>query len=68
MGEGSLGQEGTRPEMQEPEEGPVGELDLNHYELTQHDAPKHELLGNEIHQIYHGGIPEHELIGDSPPR
>ena len=58
MGEGSLGREDTTPEMQE--------LDLTHYELTQHDAPKHEVLGNEILELHHNGV-EHELVGDGPP-
>ena len=57
MGEGSPGREDTTPEMQE--------LDLTHYELTQHDAPKHEVLGNGIHELYHNGV-EHELVGDGP--
>lgn len=68
MGEGSLRREETRPEMQEREGGPLGELDLTHYELTQQDAPKHELLGSEIRELYHNGIPAHELVGDNPPR
>lgn len=68
MAEGSLGRENARPEMQEHEGGTIAELDLTHYELTQRDAPKHELLGNEVHEIYHNGAPEHELVGDGPPR
>lgn len=53
--------------MQEREEGVVAELDLTNYELTQQDAPKHELSGNEVHELYHNGVPEHELLGDNPP-
>lgn len=68
MGEGSLGREQTRPQMQEREGGRIAELDLTHYELTQQDAPNHELLGNEVHEIYHNSMPEHELVGDNPPR
>ncbi len=66
MGQDSPG-EGTRSDMQQREGVPVGELDITHYELTQRDAPKHEILGNEIHELNHNGIPKHELIGDSPP-
>ena len=32
-----------RPEMHEHGEDLVGELDITHYELTQSDAPRHEL-------------------------
>ena len=66
-GEGSLESEAARPEMQE-RHGDLGELDVTRYELTQQDAPKHEVLGNEIHEIYHTDNPEFELVGDSPPR
>lgn len=66
MGVGSLGREETRPEMQERDGGPLGELDLTHYELTQQNAPKHELQGNEVHELYHNDIPEHELCGSGP--
>lgn len=66
MGEGSPGREDTITEMQEREGGFVGELDLTHYELTQQDAPTHEVLGNEIHELHHNGV-EHELVGNGPP-
>lgn len=66
--EGSLESEAARPEMQEHQGDILGELDVTRYELTQQDAPKHEVLGNEIHEIYHNDSPEHELSGDSPPR
>ncbi|KAF6222655.1 hypothetical protein HO133_000702 [Letharia lupina] len=68
MSEGSLRRGEARPEMHEREGGALGELDLTHYELTQHDAPKHELLGSEIRELDHNGIPAHELVGDNPPR
>ena len=68
MGEGPPGQEETQPDMQQREGGMVGELDLTHYELTQQDAPKHELSGNEVHELYHNGILDHELVGSDPPR
>ena len=68
MGEGSLGREQTRPQMQEGEGVHIAELDLTSYELTQQNAPKHELLGNEVHEIYYNGMPEHELVGDNLPR
>ncbi len=68
MGEGSLGQEEAHPDMQQRESGLVGELDLTHYELTQQDAPKHELSGNEVHELYHNGILDHELVGSDPSR
>ena len=64
--EASLRPEETRPKMQDCEGNPVAELDLTHYELTQRDAPKHELLGNQIHEINHIGFPQHELVGDGP--
>lgn len=67
-GQGSLEPGVTRPEMQEHQGDLLGELDVTHYELTQQDAPKHEVLGNEIHEIYHNDNPEYELAGDSPPR
>ena len=63
MGEGSLGREETGTKVQERDGGTLGELDLTHYELSQQDAPKHELQGNEVHELYHNGIPEHELFG-----
>ena len=68
MGESSLVREHARPETQEHEGGPMAELDLTHYELSHPDAPRHELLGNEIHEINHNGILEHELAGDGPQR
>lgn len=68
MGNDSLGRTEERPEMQQPEGGPLGELDLTHYELTQHRAPRHELLGTQVHELHHNGIFEHELVGDGPPR
>ena len=64
--EGSLGSEATRPEMEEQQGAPVGELDITRYELTQQDAPKHEVLGNEVHELYYNDNSEHELVGDSP--
>lgn len=68
MGEGSSGRKHTRLETQEHEGGMIGELDLTYYELTQRDAPKHELLGNEVHEVHHNSASEHELVGDGPPR
>lgn len=68
MGESSIGREHVRPETQEHEGGPMAELDLTHYELSHPHAPRHELLGNEIHEINHDGILEHELVGDGPRR
>ena len=67
-GEGSPEFDATRPEMQERPGDLLGELDITRYELTQQDAPKHEVLGNEIHEIYHNDNLEYELDGDSPPR
>lgn len=68
MGEGSLGREETRPETQACDRNHVGELDLTHYELTQQDAPKHELSGNGIHELDHNGISQYELAEDRPQR
>lgn len=67
-GEGSQESEAMRPETQERQGGLIGELDVTHYELTQRDAPNHEVLGNEIHELYYNNNPKHELVGDSPPR
>lgn len=53
--------------MQEWGEDPVGELDLTHYELTQPNAPKHEILGNGVYELAYHGSPNHELTGDGPP-
>lgn len=63
-----IGQEGTRTEMQEQEETPVGELDVTPFELAQSHGPKYELFGNQIHELHHNGGPERELVGDSPPK
>ena len=67
-GEGSGGRGHARPEMQEYEGDPVAELDLTHYELSHPHAPRHELLGNQVHELNHHGILEHELVGDGPRR
>ena len=53
---------------QEFEGDPVAELELTYFELGHRHAPKHELLGSEIHELNHRGIPKHELVGDSPGR
>ena len=66
--EGSLERKGPLYEMHEREGTVMGELDLTHYELAQRDAPKHEVLGNGVYELYHNGISEHELAGDSPSR
>ena len=58
----------ARPEMQEREGDLLAELDLTRYELTQRDAPKHELLGNGIHELSHNGSPPHELGDGSRSR
>ena len=62
--EDSSGQAGTRTAPQRGNGNPPGELDITHYELTQQNAPQHELSGNEIHELYHRGIPEHDLRRD----
>lgn len=67
-GEGSLESEEAKPETQERQGSLIGELDVTRYELSQQDAPKHEVLGNEIHELWYNHNPEHELVGDSPPR
>ena len=64
--EGPLGLEETRPKTQEVEGHPIAELDLTRSELTQQDAPEHELLGNGIHELNHNDFPLHELDGDRP--
>ena len=66
MGQNSSEEE-TISDTQQRERVPVGELDITYYELTQRDAPKHEMFGNEIHELNHSGIPKHELVGDNPP-
>ena len=68
VGEGSLGRVKTRPETQKDDRTDIRELDLTHYELTQQDAPKHELCGNGIHELYSYGISQYELAGDRPRR
>ena len=68
MAGSSPGQDNARPEMQRFEERAVAELDLTRYELSHRHAPKHELLGNEIHELNHHGFPEHELAGDDSQR
>lgn len=65
MGEGSLGREETRPEIQKHGERSMGELDLTRYGLTQQDASKQELFGSQLHELFHNGIHE---IGDNSPR
>ena len=68
-GEGSSPrQEETRAEMQGGDEYLAGELDVTHYELPHQNTPQHELSGNEVHEIYHYGILEHELDGNGPWR
>ena len=54
--------------MQESYGDLVAELDLTHYELSHPHPPRHELPGNEIHELNHNGIWEHELVGDGPRR
>ena len=68
MGASSPRQEHARPKMEEFEGDPVAELDLTYFELGHCHAPKHELLGSEIHELNHRGIPRHELAGDSRRR
>ena len=68
MGANSPRQEHARPKMEEFEGDPVAELDLTYFELGHRHAPKHELLGSEIHELNHRGIPRHELAGDSRRR
>ena len=67
-GEDLTGGGGSRNEMQERWGAPMGELDATHYELTHQDAPKHELFGNQIHELPYNSVHEPELVGDSPPR
>ena len=66
--EGPSGQEGTRPAVRRGNENPPGELDITHYELPQQNAPQHELSGNEIHELYYRGIPQHPLNRDGSQR
>ena len=68
MGANSPRQEHARPKMEEFQGDPVAELDLTYFELGHRHAPKHELLGSEIHELNHRGIPRHELAGDSRRR
>ena len=68
MGEDSLGQGHGKPEIQECEGDPMGELEVIHYELSHRGAPRHELLWNGIHELNHNCIPKHELVGDGPRR
>ena len=68
--EGPSRQEGTRTAVQrddkQRDDGTLpGELDITHYELTQQSAPQHELSGNEIYELYHRGISEHDLNRDN---
>ena len=66
--EGPSAQKESRATVRRDKEKPPGELDITHYELTQQNAPQHELSGNEIHEIYHRGIPEHNLNRDYSER
>ena len=68
MGASSPRQEHARPKVGEFEGDPVAELDLTYFELGHRHAPKHELLGSEIHELNHRAIPRHELAGDSHRR
>ena len=68
MGANSPRQEHARPKVEQFEGDPVAELDLTYFELGHPHAPKHELLGSEIHELNHRSIPRHELAGDSPRR
>ena len=65
MGASSPRQEHARPKMDEFQGDPIAELDLTYFELGHRHAPKHELLGSELHELNHRGIPRHELAGDS---
>ena len=67
-GEGSSKQEETMAEMQGGDGYLAGELDVTHYELPHQATSQHELSGNEVHEIYHHGIPEHELDATGPRR
>ena len=66
--EGPSGQEETTTAVRRGVQNPPVELDLTHYELAQQGTLRHELSGNGIHEIYHLGIPEHELIRDRSQR
>lgn len=68
MGANSPRQEHQRSKVEEFEGDPVAELDLTYFELGHRHAPKHELLGSEIHELNHRGVPGHELAGDSRRR
>ena len=65
MEKGPPRQEHARPEMEEIEGDPVVELDLTYLELGHRHAPKHELLGGEIHELNHRGIPREELAEEN---
>ena len=41
-------QERAEPGMQEHENDFAGELDVTHYEITQPDAPQHEIAGKPL--------------------
>ena len=64
----SSGHKETMAEMQGGDGHLAGELDITHYELPHQRTSQHELSGNEVHEIYHHGIPEHELDGNGPRR
>ena len=68
MGASSPRQEHARPKVEGFKGHAVAELDLTYFELGHRHAPKHELLGSEIHELNHRGIPRHELAGDSHRR
>ena len=66
--EGPSAQKEIRTTVRRDNGNPPGELDITHYELTQQNAPQHELSGNEIHELFHRGIPEHNLNKDDSER
>ena len=49
------GQEQTRAAVKKGNQNPLGELDHTHYELAQQNVPRHELSGNQIHELHHRG-------------
>ena len=66
--QGPLGQKETRTTVRRDKKNPPGELEITHYEMTQQDAPQHELSGNEIHELFHRGIPEQNPNKDGSER
>lgn len=48
-------------EMREQVEDVLGELDETYHELTQPDAPQHEIVGNGIYDLFPPCALEHEL-------